>query len=650
MAEATDIPQTDQLAEPAPRSLRWYCISAIAVAMTGFHLYTGAFGAFPDLIQRALHVGGTLMLAFLLFGIRGQDTRYARLTIVDTLLALLAAAGALYVVFSYERAMGFTFRANDVDFALAILTTLLVLEGCRRVIGWTIPILGLLGLGYALLGPVLPDAIAHRGLDPRLAAEVLYLSNRGLFGMVTGISANVIALFVIYGVFLLRTGGGQTFMDIALKIGGRTTGGGAKVTTISSAMFGSVSGSAAANVATTGAFTIPLMKRLGYRPSFAAAVESVASTGGQIMPPIMGAGAFIMAELLGVSYVSIMVAGLIPALLYFLGCLAGIHFESLRLGYRPVDAAQMPQLSQVLTLRKAGPVLTSLFALIGLMVNGYSPALAAFTAIMLLVGLYLLAADSRGDLGRRVKGLGGTVVEAGIALVAIAVLIAGAQILLAMISTTGLGVSFTNSIISLGQDRLMLSLVLAMVVSMLLGTGLPTAAAYLLAAAVVAPALVNLGIEPIGAHMFIFYFSIIAGLTPPLCATVFIAATMAETSWLRASMLAIRLSLVAFIIPFVFVFHPQLLMSDAPASIAFYSVTAFVGVVVIGAATAGYLKGPLKLAERALLAIAAIALIMPGIALPLTGAGLLCAVALYHRMRLARAAPEPQRTPPDAHP
>ncbi|MCE8009543.1 TRAP transporter fused permease subunit [Aestuariivita sp.] len=650
MPDAITQTKTDPVRHPGDRSLRWSCIAALAVAMTGFHLYTGAFGAFPDLIQRALHVGGTLMLAFLLFGFRGQDARGMPLKLIDALLAALAAFGALYIVFSYDRLMGFTFRANTVDFVLGIVMTLLVLEGCRRVVGWTIPILGLLGLGYALLGPVLPDVIAHRGLDPKLAAEVLYLSNRGLFGMVTGISANVIALFVIYGVFLLRTGGGQTFMDIAMRIGGRSTGGGAKVATISSAMFGSVSGSAAANVATTGAFTIPLMKRLGYRPSFAAAVESVASTGGQIMPPIMGAGAFIMAELLGVSYVSIMVAGLIPAMLYFLGCLAGIHFESLRLGYRPVDAAQMPQLTKVLTLRKAGPVLASLFALIALMVNGYSPALAAFSAIVLLVGLYVIAAESGSDLVRRIKSLGATVIDAGIALVTIAVLIAGAQILLAMISTTGLGVSFTNSIISLGQDRLMLSLILAMLVSMLLGTGLPTAAAYLLAAAVVAPALVRLGIEPIGAHMFIFYFSIIAGLTPPLCATVFIAASMAGTDWVRASLLAVRLSLVAFIIPFVFVFHPELLMSGTAPAIALHSITALIGVIVIGAAMAGYLFGPLRFVERIALAVAAFVLILPGLTMTLIGAGLLGAVVLYHRMRIAKAPPQSQRISPDAKP
>jgi TRAP transporter 4TM/12TM fusion protein len=614
--------------------LRKRAIVALAIVMVGFHLYTGAFGAFPDLIQRAAHVGGTLMLAFLLFGADRADARERRLGIVDAVLMLGAAVGTAHVILSYDRIMGFTFRMTEVDFMLAILTTVLVLEGCRRVIGLTIPLLGLAGLGYALLGPHLPQVIAHRGIDARLAAEVLYISNRGLYGMVTGISANVIALFVIYGVFLLRTGGGQTFMDIAMRIGGRTTGGGAKVATISSAMFGSVSGSAAANVATTGAFTIPLMKRLGYRPAFAAAVEAVASTGGQIMPPIMGAGAFIMAELLGVAYLTIMAAGLIPAVLYFTGCLAGIHFESKRLGYRPVDPAEMPRLSETLTLRGAGPVLVSLVALIGLMVQGFSPALAAFWAVVLLIGCYLIVATSFGDLREKIGNLADTVVEAGVGLVAIAVLIAGAQILLAMISTTGLGVSFTSAIIALGESNLLVSLLLAMLVAMLLGTGLPTAAAYLLAAAVVAPALVRLGVEPLNAHFFIFYFSIIAGLTPPLCATVFIAATMARTDWLPTSLLAVRLALVAFLIPFIFVFHPEILMNGHPVMIAFYAGTGLLGVVVIGASMAGFLFTRLTWLERLLLTVAALLLIGPGLAAAGAGAALLILTTLWHWRRM----------------
>jgi TRAP transporter 4TM/12TM fusion protein len=610
--------------------VRQQLIVWLSVVLVGFHLYTSAFGSFPDLIQRSVHVGLALMLAFCLYGFRRDDLRQSALRGIDVFLLLAVCAFTVHILFSYDRMMGFTFRMTTLDYVLGVIAVVLVLEGCRRVIGWTIPVLGMLGLVYAVLGPYLPDPLAHRGLDPKLVIEVLYMSTRGLYGMVTGISATVIAIFVIYGAVLLRTGGGQTFMDLAIILGGRSVGGGAKVATIASAFFGSVSGSAAANVATTGAFTIPLMKRLGYRPAFAGAVEAVASTGGQVMPPIMGAGAFIMAELLGISYLTIMTAALIPAALYFIGCLAGIHFESKRLGYKPVESHQLPKLREVFTVRRAGPVFLSLTLLIGMLVQGYSPGFAAFAATAILVVFFLLGARDKTGLVSRLKDLKSGFVDAGIGLVAIAVLIAGAQILLAMISTTGLGVSLTAGIIGMGDSSLFISLLLAMLIAMLLGTGLPTAAAYLLAAAVVAPALIKLGVEPLGAHMFIFYFSILAGLTPPLCATVFISASMAKANWVPTSLYAIRLSVVAFLIPFAFVFHPAILLQGSPWQIAVFGLTGMLGVVIIGAALAGYLLRPLRGIERGVLLVAAILLISPGWVLPMIGLFILCAAIVWH--------------------
>lgn len=610
---------------------RQVLITSLSLGLVFFHLYTSGFGSFPDLIQRSVHVGASLMLAFCLFGFRREDARKSPIHLIDVLLLVATTAFTLHILLSYDRMMGFTFRMTNVDFVFGLIATGLVLEGCRRVIGWTIPLLGVLGLTYALAGPYLPEFMAHRGLDPRLVIEVLYMSTRGLYGMVTGISATVIAIFVIFGAVLLRTGGGQTFMDLAIIIGGRSVGGGAKVATISSALFGSVSGSAAANVATTGAFTIPLMKKLGYRREFAGAVEAVASTGGQIMPPIMGAGAFIMAELLGVSYLSIMTAALIPAILYFVGCLAGIHFESKRLGYKPVPADNLPKIKNVLTIRRAGPVFTSLAVLISLLVQGYSPGFAAFSATLVLVTLFLLGARSVSDVLVRLNDLKAGFIDAGVGLVAIAVLIAGAQILLAMISTTGLGVSFTSAIIGLGDDNLFVSLLLAMLVAMLLGTGLPTAAAYLLAAAVVAPALIKLGVEPLGAHMFIFYFSILAGLTPPLCATVFISASMAGAKWFPTSLSAIRLSLVAFLIPFSFVFHPEILLVGDPVMILAFGLSGLLGVIIIGGALAGYLLFPIGYFQQIGFLSAALLLISPGLVLPIVGLGALVVLIYLHR-------------------
>ena len=621
-------------AVPSPMvRFRGYLIALLSAIMVMFHLYTGAFGSFPDLIQRSLHVGGTLILAFCLFDMRRGNARSTPLGLLDIVFILSIVMVIGHLILSYDRIMGFTYRMTQIDYLFAIIATLLVLEGCRRVIGWTIPVLGIASLAYALAGPNLPGPMAHGGLDPHYAAEVLYISTRGLFGMVTGISATVIAMFVIFGAVLLRTGGGQTFIDLAMIIGGRTTGGGAKVATIASAMFGSVSGSAAANVATTGAFTIPLMKKLGYRPTFAGAVEAVASTGGQIMPPIMGAGAFIMAELLGISYTTIMAAAIIPAVLYFTGCLAGIHFESKRLGYKPMNRDELPHVKDALSLRRSGPVFLSLGTLITLLVRGFSPAMAAFTATAILIVMFLLGTRSWPDFKGRLNNLREGSIDAGIGLVAIGVLIAGAQILLSMISTSGVGVTFTSAIIGLGENHLLISLLLAMVVAMLLGTGLPTAAAYILAAAVVAPALIKLGIEPIAAHMFIFYFSIISGLTPPLCATVFISASMAKANWLPTSITAIRLSLIAFIIPFVFVYHPEILMVGGGLTIAGYAITGLIGVTLIGAAMSGFLIYPLAFWERLLLSLVAFGLIAPGLMLPVASAALLLIMLAIHMLR-----------------
>jgi len=630
--QTISVPPEGAVHSPTVR-FRGHLIALLSTTLVMFHLYTGAFGTFPDLIQRSLHVGGTLILAFCLYDMRRGNTRNTPFGVLDIVFILSIVTVIGHLILSYDRIMGFTYRMTQLDYVFAIITTLLVLEGCRRVIGWTIPLLGIASLTYALAGPNLPGSMAHGGLDPRFAAEVLYISTRGLFGMVTGISATVIAMFVIFGAVLLRTGGGQTFIDLAMIIGGRTTGGGAKVATIASAMFGSVSGSAAANVATTGAFTIPLMKKLGYRSTFAGAVEAVASTGGQIMPPIMGAGAFIMAELLGISYTKIMAAAIIPAVLYFVGCLAGIHFESKRLGYKPMSRDELPRIKNVLTLRRAGPIFLSLGTLITLLVRGFSPAMAAFTATAILVVLFLLGTRSWPDFKGRIDNLRKGCIDAGIGLVTIGVLIAGAQILLAMISATGMGVTFTSAIISLGENNLLVSLLLAMVVAMLLGTGLPTAAAYILAAAVVAPALIQLGVEPIAAHMFIFYFSILSGLTPPLCATVFISASMAKANWLPTSISAVRLSLIAFIIPFVFVFNPEILMIGDGLTIAGYTITGLIGVTLIGAAMSGYLIYPLAYWERLLFSLIAFGLIAPGLVLPVAGGALLLLMLAIHIIR-----------------
>lgn len=606
-------------------------VTVVGLALTIFHLVTGYFGALPNILQRAPHVGLALVLAFAVFSIRGSRRAETRIPLYDWALILITLTSSTYVILIYDRIMGFDYRPTTLDLVMGGAMVLLVLEAARRVIGLLFPMLAVGTLLYAYFGPHFPGIWAHRGVPLDLIIEVLYTSTRGLWGMVTGISATVIAMFVIFGATLLTTGGGRTFMDISAWLSGRTTGGAAKVATIASSLFGAVSGSAAANVATTGTFTIPLMKRLGYRREFAAGVESVASTGGQLMPPIMGAGAFIMAELLAIPYLEVMVAGIVPAVLYYGGVFAAIHFESHRLRYLPIPEEQIPAAAEFMQWRRSAPLFVPLALLVGLLVQGYTPVTCAFWAIIATIALYLVTAPRLAVLKERLQGIYRSLIFASRGLIMIATLIAAAQIVLSMIALTGVGVKFSGLIMSVGESEILLSLVLAMIVAMILGMGLPTAAAYLLAAAVVAPALIRLGIEPLGAHLFVFYFAIVAGLTPPVCGTVFIAASMAESNWVKTAWVSLRLAMPAFIVPYMFVINPSLILVGSPEQIAVAVVTAMIGVIAMAAAAMGYFLQEMRWWERVLLLAVALLLIKSGWQTDVSGVVILAAVITWQR-------------------
>ncbi len=618
-------------------------VPAVALLLAGFHLYTGAFGAFPNIQQRAPHIGLSLILALLLFPAARRLSASRTLLAVDGLLMAVVAVTCAWVVVEYDRIMSIGFFSTPTDTWLGVALTLVLLEVTRRVVGWLFPMLAVLFLVYAYFGPLFPGTWAHRGLSLELISEVLYTTDRGIWGLVTGVSATVIAMFVIFGGILLKTGGGQTFMDLALYVSGRFTGGGAKVATVASSLFGTVSGSAAANVATTGVFTISMMRKLGYRRSFAGAVEAVASSGGQIMPPIMGAGAFIMAELLGVPYMEVALAALIPAVLYFTSCFAAIHFESKRCGYGTVDRADIPDPRDFLHWRRSLPVFGPVSLLVGLLVMGYTPSTGAFWATATLMALFLLI-GREGSLTQRCGTLVDGLILAGRGLVTVAILIACSQIVLAMIAGTGVGVKFSALIISLAQDHLLLSLLLAMGIAMVLGMGLPTSAAYILAAAVVAPALIRLELLPMQAHLFVFYYAILSGITPPLCATVFIAAAMADANWLKTALISLKLALAAFIVPFLLVYHPELILVGDATGIAMAAVTGFVGTVALAASTIGWLIAPAGWPTRIALAVAAGALIWPGMESDVLGLLVLAACFALQLVRARRAETAPAVT------
>ncbi len=584
--------------------------AAIAFSLAAFHLYTAGFGQLPDLMQRSMHVCCALALAFLLYPLFSDRSasKHPFFSILDLTLTALALFVAGYMLVRYDAMTSIDYEASSLDLWVGGLLIILLLDAARRVIGWFLPILSLILIAYTLFGSSIPGAFGHRGIGPDLMIEILFTTQRGIWGVVTGISATVIAVFVVFGAVLFACGGGKTFMDIALWISGRSTGGAAKVAVVASGLFGSLSGSAAANIATTGAFTIPMMVRLGYRRPFASAVEAVASSGGQLMPPIMGAGAFVMAELLGVPYASVAAAALMPALLFYGAVFLSIHLESGRLGYEPVPSDDIPQPREFLAPTNSLPLLVPLSLLIGLLVQGYTPTYAAFWAVVSAIGLFIVLRTFTRNHAGQFAELKNAFVHAGRGLVTVAVLIACAQIIVGLIAATGVGVKISGLIISVGGHSLALSMVLAMCLSIVLGMGLPTTAAYLLAATVVAPALAQLGVSDISAHLFIFYFAILAGLTPPVCGAVFIAAAIAQTPWTGTLSYTFRIATTAFLIPYLFVQHEALLMTGLNLEGLIRIAQAAMVIFALAVIGVGSFLGPIRPLRRACMFASALAI------------------------------------------
>lgn len=531
-----------------------------AVLLGLFIFYTSAFGAFEGLIQRAIFIGLIVVLGVLMFPLgAGRSWRPAG-AVVDIALAVVVLAACGYTIVNYDEIMGSLPTATTLDIALTAGLVLAILEISRRAIGLVFPTIAACGIAYALLGQHLPGALGHRGFDIYFVTETLLLGDLGVWGLLVGVASTTIGAFILFGSVLLFTGGGQTFMDLSIRLSGRSPGGAAKIATVASGLFGTISGSAVANVATTGNFTIPLMKRLGYPPALAGGIEAVASTGGQIAPPVMGAAAFVMAEIIGRSYFDIAKAAFLPAFLYYLGVFATIHFIAVNRGLRVVPEAEMPPWRSVLALPRTGPIVAAFGALLFGILTGRSVQTAAFFGIMGLFGAFLLLnVRSLRDLKSSLRLIVDSLQDAGKALVMIGVLLAGAQILVSMVNLTGLGVALSSLIVSMAGNSVWLIALVTALVCMVLGMGIPTTAAYVLVAAVLAPALVKVGVEPIIAHMFVFYYATISVITPPVCVAVFVAAGIAQTNWLHVAREACKLGAVTYVIPFMFIAYPGML-------------------------------------------------------------------------------------------
>lgn len=618
-----------------------YLAMAVAVIAGVYHVYTAGFGTPGAFINRPLHLAFVTVLAFLLFPGRKGDTK--GVPWYDWLLMVVSVPSILYIAYAIEFGTLANRSGNPLtrDIVFGAITILAVLEITRRATGIILPIIASSFLLYAYYGRYMPQPIIHRGYTIERIISHSYLTTEGIFGIPLGVSATFVVVFIILGAFLEVTGIGDWFIDLAYGATGRTTGGPAKTSVLASGFLASLNGSAVANTATTGAFTIPLMKRTGFKSNYAAAVESAASSGGQIMPPVMGAGAFIMSSWTGIPYVTIIAAASIPALLYFLSIGAAVHFRAKREGLEGVPAEDLPDPWKL--LKTGFHFLIPLIVLVVLLVQGNSAMKAAFYAIVLTVIVSIpraraaefVSALGNGDtetirsLVHSACSLGVAAMERGMRMtITVAAACATAGLVVGMVTLTGLGLKFSTLITSLSGGVLIVALILTMLTSIILGMGLPTTAAYVVLAALGAPALKQMGVELIAAHLFIFYFGIISAITPPIMLAVFTASGIAESHPWKTGLTALNLAAAGFLVPYMFVYGPQLLLIGSTTMIVISATTAIVGILALSAGTQGYFYSSASYLERIALVVGAVVLIAPGLLTDLAGFAIITAVFL----------------------
>jgi len=601
-------------------------IVVIGVAMALYHMYAIAVAPPEALVFRGVHLLFALVLVFLCFPLAKNRATAGP---GDLLLLAVGASIVLYIFINYNYLVNRTFYVDDPlpsDTVMAVLAVLIVLEATRRVIGLALPLTAGVFLAYALL---FTDVGFSRLVDQ------MYLTTEGIFGSTLGVSASYVMIFVLFGSFMERTGTGQLFMDFALSLTGHTAGGPGKVSVVSSSLFGTISGSAVANVMVDGPITIPLMKRTGFPAHFAAGVEAVASTGGQLMPPVMGAAAFVMAEFLQVSYFQVTIWAIIPSMLYYLACFSAVHFEAKRRGLLGVPRSECPKMKDVLSAR--GHLFIPIVVVLIGMFNDYSAPLAALVATLLCFPVAMLRQSTRKDLRWRMAI--DALVDGSKNTLAVAMACASAGIVIGVIALTGLGIVFTQYLLVLAQNSLILALVVTAVAGIVLGMGMPTTPAYIIMTALLVPAIIKLLASSVGgidieiarpvAHMFALYFAVLSAITPPVALAVFAAASLAKSDLWATGWAAMRIGMAGFIAPFMFVYEPALLTIGTWQQVAYAWIPASVGIVCLAAGLHGFLIRKLNWAERAWIIAAALCLVKPGLATDMIGFGMVGAMLVW---------------------
>jgi len=604
-------------------------VAAIAITFSVFQLYTATFGVLDAMLQRAVHLGFGLALVYLLYPSRKKWSRH-KLHPVDLVLAILGAAAPAYIVIEYQELVLRAGTVTMVDMAVGLLGILLVIEATRRVVGLPMVCVVLAFLAYAFAGPYMPGVLAHRGLTVQQLVNHLFFTTEGIFGIPLGVSSTFIFLFILFGAYLESTGLGKFFIDLANAIAGWASGGPAKVAVLSSGLMGTVSGSSVANVVGTGSLTIPMMKKLGYHKNFAGAVEAAASTGGQLMPPVMGAAAFLMAEFVGVPYIDIVKAAIVPAILYFAGVWLGVHFEAKRSNLKGIPRSQLPKVGNI--LKERGHLALPLIIIVYLLVAGYTPMRAALVAIVLAIVCSALRKSTRMKPIEIVRGL-----ENGAKnVLSVLVACASAGIVIGVVTKTGVGLKLASGLLSLSGGLLLPTMFFTMITAIVLGMGVPTTANYVITSTIAAPALVQMGVPVLCAHMFVFYFGIIADVTPPVALAAFAGSGIAGGDPLKTGINASKLAIAAFIIPYMFVLSPVLLMIDAtPFGLISTTLTALLGMIALSSALIGYLADDCTPIERLVLIAGGLMLIKPGLATDAIGLVLFLAILFIQRRRRA---------------
>ena len=586
-----------------------------------YHLITSRFGMPPMFKHRAIHLGFILCLVWMYYPASKRSIQ-TRPSFVDMVLIAASIAVCGYTVLNVD---AFALRggvALQRDYYFGAVAILLVLEACRRVAGKGLLILAIVFLLYALLGRHIPGVLSHRGYTIQRIIYQMYLTTEGIYGLPIGIAATYLVLFIVFSSFLEKSGLGTLFNDVSLALGGRMAGGPAKVAVIGSALVGMISGSAATNVATSGAFTIPLMKKIGYKPYFAGAVEAAASTGGQIMPPIMGTGAFIMAEFLGIPYISIAAAAIIPAILYFAAVFFQVDLRARKIGLRGLAKEDIPDAKK--TILRYGHMFLPIIILVVLLMEGFTPLYAAFYSILVTWILSFLRKETRMGVNKLIP----LAVSSARSCLSLSVAMANAGFVVAVLSMTGIGIILADNIVALSQGSLFVTLVLCMVVSIVLGMGLPTSACYIIAATIAVPILAELNVPGLQAHFFVFYFSCLSTVTPPVALASYVAAGMSGAGTNEVGWAAFKLALAGFIVPFFFIYAPAvILIADSAMVIAWAAFTGLIGTALLAVAVEGYLFRNLPWLLRVLFFGGAVLLMAPGLYSDIAGFGI-AAVAI----------------------